>query len=170
MSRQIVSYSSVLVVAVTALVVLGFLWSPSVAQDGFLSAPRVVNAEIINTWQDKGQPVAQVTFDRAMDAPSVADALVVEPSVLLDLSWERGILYVEPRESLAPDTEYRFTLGMTATDVEGIPLAQTYRWGYVTQNPIASVVQPVRTGTRSMPLVLQFTTSNSQFCLPNLGY
>jgi Ca-activated chloride channel family protein len=159
MSRQIVSCSSfVLVAAVAALVVLGLLRSPSVAQNDPPSALRVVNAEITSIWRSERRPVIQVTFDRAMDAESVADALIVEPSVLLDLSWEGSILYLEPHEPLVPDTQYRFTLGTMATDVEGIPLDQTYRWGYVTANPIAGIVPPVRSGNRSMPLVIQFTT------------
>jgi Ca-activated chloride channel family protein len=100
--------------------------------------------------------VTQVTFDRAMDPTSVAAALLVEPPVSLDRRWEGNTLHLEPQEPLAPDTPYRFALSTAATGVEGTPLGQARHWGYVTRNPIAGVVQPVRNGARSTPLLIRF--------------
>jgi Ca-activated chloride channel family protein len=168
MSRQITFCG--LLVLVAAIIVLAVLRIPrfmSGTQDGSPSAPQVVEAQpppqvvkaqIASIWHSERRPVTQVTFDRVMDPESVADALVVEPPAPLDLRWEGHTLYLEPREPLAPDTQYRFTLGTTATDAEGTPLGQAYHWGYVTEHPIAGVVQPVRNGDRSTPLVVQFTT------------
>jgi Ca-activated chloride channel family protein len=91
-----------------------------------------------------------------MDIESVADALTVEPFIPLNLRWEGDTLYLDPREPLAPNTQYRFTLDTTATDTEGSPLDRTYHWGYVMQSPIAGIVQPIRHQDRSTPLVVQF--------------
>jgi Ca-activated chloride channel family protein len=93
-----------------------------------------------------------------MDAESVATAIKVEPFVPLEMRWQGRTLTIEPYEPLVPDTRYQLILDTTATDTEGTPLDQVYHWGYVTGNPIASVVQPVRNGDRTSPLVIQFTS------------
>ncbi len=121
-------------------------------------APQLVRAQIASAWQGERQPLTRVTFDRAMDPESVAAALLVEPPVPLDWHWEGPTLYLEPAEPLAPDTSYRFVLSPAATDVGGTPLDQTYGWGYRIENPVTGLVQPIRSGERSTPLVLQFTT------------
>jgi Ca-activated chloride channel family protein len=127
-------------------------------QDNAAAIPQGANAKISINWPSALRPVAKVMFDRTMDAESVAAAISVEPFVPLELRWKGRTLTVEPYEPLAPDTRYRFILDTTATDTEGTPLGQVYHWGYVTGNPIVDVVQPVRNGNRSSPLVVQFAS------------
>ncbi|MBN1814312.1 MAG: von Willebrand factor type A domain-containing protein [Anaerolineae bacterium] len=158
MTRQIAFCGSLaLIAAVIVLTALGMPGFLPGHQDSTTAAPQAANAQVSVNWPTALRPVAQVTFDRAMDTESVAAAIKVEPFVPLELRWKGRTLYVEPYESLVPDTRYRFILDTTATDAEGTPLGQVYHWGYVTGNPIASVVQPVRNGNRSTPLVVQFT-------------
>ncbi len=159
MTRQIAFCGSLVLIAIaivlTALGMPGF-WPGR--QDSAVAVPQAASAQISVDWPNASHPVAQVTFDRAMDVESMAAAIKVEPFVPLDLHWEDRTLYVEPYEPLALDTRYQFILDTTATDVEGTPLDQVYHWGYVTGNPIASIVQPVRNRERSTPLVVQFTS------------
>ncbi|MBN1180587.1 MAG: von Willebrand factor type A domain-containing protein [Anaerolineae bacterium] len=160
MSRQITHCG--LFVLVTTIVVFAALSIP-----GLSSAPQVVDVEtpppaaqvqVAGDWQGERQPVTQVTFDRVMDAESLAAALTVSPIVPLDLRWEGRALYLTPREPLAPDTVYRFMLGTTARDLEGTPLDQAYQWGYLAANPVADLVRPLRNGERGTPLRVAFTT------------
>jgi Ca-activated chloride channel family protein len=159
MTRQIAFCGSlVLIVIAIVLTALGMpgLWPDR--QYSAVATSQAANARISIDWPNASHPVAQVTFDRAMDAESVAAAIKVEPFVPLELRWKGRTLTIEPYEPLAPDTRYQFILDTTATDVEGIPLDQVYHWGYVTGNPIGGIVQPVRNGDRSTPLVVQFTS------------
>ncbi|MFL7790506.1 MAG: von Willebrand factor type A domain-containing protein [Anaerolineae bacterium] len=159
MSRQIAFYSSlILITAIIVSATLGIprFWPP--AQTPPTTAPQTVSAQITSTWRSERHPVTQVTFDRAMDTESVANALTVEPFIPMNLRWEGNTLYLDPREPLASDIQYRFTLSTTATDTGWIPLDRVYHWGYVMQSPIAGIVHPIRHQDRSTPLVIQFAT------------
>jgi Ca-activated chloride channel family protein len=164
MTRQIAFCGSLVLIAVAIiLTVLGMPGFLPGRQDSVVAVPQAASARISVDWPTTLHPVTRVSFDRAMDAESVAAAIKIEPFVPLDLSWEdrtleKRTLYIEPREPLAPDTRYQLILDTTATDADGTPLSQVYHWGYVTGNPIASVVQPIRNGDRSTPLVIQFTS------------
>ena len=163
MSNQFVTGCPIALIAVATVlgIVAALVVAPSLMSSSLedaASPPPPATAQVTSFWLDELRPLSQVSFDRAMDSQSIARALVVEPPVQLDLRWEGYVLYIEPLESLAADTQYNFTLGAEATGADGVPLAREYRWGYTTQNPIAGVVQPIRNGTRSTPLVIEFSS------------
>jgi Ca-activated chloride channel family protein len=160
MSRQLASCGLLLLTA--ALIAAAILGVPDFRlgrQDETVSKSQPVGIRVTTIWESKSHPVTRLMFDRAMDLDSVSSAITVEPAVKLDLRKEGNHLVIEPASPLAPDTHYRFTLAASARDADGTPLDQDRQWGYVTASPIADVTHPVRSGDRSTPLVIQFSTS-----------
>ena len=76
-----------------------------------------------------------VDFDAPMDAASVADALEIEPSAEVRLSWsdDGQRLAVEPVGSWRPATLYTVTVGTAASDREGRQLVAPLRAGFLTR-------------------------------------
>ena len=91
MSRQIAFYGSLILI--TTIIVSAALGIPGfwfTAQDPPTTAPQTASAQITSTWRSERRPVTQVTFDRTMDAESVANALTVEPYIPLNLQIGRA--------------------------------------------------------------------------------
>lgn len=76
-----------------------------------------------------------VDFDAPMDAASVADAVEVDPTAEVRLSWSEDgrRLAVEPLGTWHPATLYTVTVGTAARDREGRPLVAPLRAGFLTR-------------------------------------
>jgi uncharacterized protein YkwD len=74
-----------------------------------------------------------VSFSRPMDPASVAAALEVRPAARLSLAWNASLteLTVRPAGAWEPSTYYTITVGTTARDRDGRPLAEPVRQAFV---------------------------------------
>jgi len=99
--------------------------------------------------------VARITFDRAMDAGSVADAMRLDPPLRYSLSWDANTLVVENTDLLSPNTSYTLLLGPAATDATGTPLTREYRWTLKTTPVVKALATPDK-DNRERPVTVTF--------------
>ncbi|MCS7179496.1 MAG: MG2 domain-containing protein [Anaerolineae bacterium] len=100
-------------------------------------------------------PIIRLAFSRPMDPRSVLRALSVEPTAPLAVySQEDDALLLRPTAPLTPGQVYQFTLTSTATDRDGIPLDQVYRWTYDLPR-LATLSGPSRE-QKEVPLTIRF--------------
>lgn len=105
-------------------------------------APILLDRYPQQNYLDSVRPSIGLTFDRAMSRGSIATALRIEPAFPFRLSVYGNNASIEPRQSLQPGTTYRFTLAATATDVDGVALAEEYTWAYYLPPLINTVTGP----------------------------
>jgi uncharacterized protein YkwD len=76
-------------------------------------------------------------FAGAMDQPSVADALSVDPETPVTLAWLNGgrTLLVSARDGWAPETYYTITIRPAARDAAGVTLPDPIRTAFYTRGP-----------------------------------
>ena len=117
--------------------------------------PQVSRRAPMNSKGADRQPEFRLSFNRPLDAESVAAALSVKPDVPLDLRWDGDDLLLRPAELLVPGARYEFTLDTTAADADGMPFAQAYRFAY-TPTPIISEITGPTASAPNAPLRLVF--------------
>ncbi len=110
---------------------------------GLLSACAGSPPEIVDYAPERGsvnvrtnEPI-RITFDRAMDAASVADRLHLLPATEGRVAWEspRQLTYLHP--SLRPDTAYEVRLEAGYRDAAGNANSLRHRWPFRTEPPPA---------------------------------
>lgn len=112
------------------------------ATKGLLIAPIVIDRYPQQNYLDLLRSTIGLTFDRPMNRSSIAAALQIEPAFPFRLSVYGNSVNIEPRQPLQPGTTYRFTLTGTATDVDGVPLAEDYTWEYHLPELISTITGP----------------------------
>ncbi|MBN1891088.1 MAG: Ig-like domain-containing protein, partial [Thermoflexales bacterium] len=118
--------------------------------------PKVVGRELKDIAATERRPVMGLSFSQAMDHDSVAGAVTAKPPVPLELRWEGEVLLVEPKELLEAGTWYWFTVGQTALNAYGVPLAEPYRWNYQAHEVVSSVRLGKGPDSRTAPIVVRF--------------
>ena len=80
-----------------------------------------------------GQPIL-VKFNQPMNHPSTEKAVQITPATYVAFSWSDNTLAVHPTGgTLAPNTQYRVTIGPGATTAKGQPLSSPKTITFVTQ-------------------------------------
>ena len=80
-----------------------------------------------------GQPIL-VKFNQPMNHPSTEKAVQITPATYVAFSWSDNTLAVHPTGgTLAPNTQYRVTIGPGATTAKGQPLSNPKTITFVTQ-------------------------------------
>ncbi|HEY8952786.1 MAG TPA: Ig-like domain-containing protein [Candidatus Dormibacteraeota bacterium] len=80
-----------------------------------------------------GQPIL-VSFNQPMNHPSTEKAVQITPATYVAFSWSDNTLAVHPTGgTLAPNTQYRVTIGPGATTAKGQPLSTPKTITFVTQ-------------------------------------
>jgi len=80
-----------------------------------------------------GQPIL-VKFNQPMNHPSTEKAVQITPATYVAFSWSNNTLAVHPTGgTLAPNTQYRVTIGPGATTAKGQPLSNPKTITFVTQ-------------------------------------
>jgi len=80
-----------------------------------------------------GQPIL-VKFNQPMNHPSTEKAVQITPATYVSFSWSDNTLAVHPTGgTLAPNTQYRVTIGPGATTAKGQPLSTPKTITFVTQ-------------------------------------
>jgi hypothetical protein len=80
-----------------------------------------------------GQPIL-VKFNQPMNHPSTENAVQITPATYVAFSWSDNTLAVHPTGgTLAPNTQYRVTIGPGATTAKGQPLSAPKTITFVTQ-------------------------------------
>jgi hypothetical protein len=82
-----------------------------------------------------------LSFTGLMDTASVEDALELEPELDYDVRWSGERLEIDPVEPLEPRSEYRVSIGDTATDIAGVAIAESVS---VTFTTVASGLRAAR--------------------------
>ena len=98
-----------------------------------IEGPTVVSTTPADNDQavDVGSSI-RLVFSRAMDQSSTESAFSVSPSASGAFAWDAdglGFTYT-PYTDLTFATTYSVTLGVSATDTEGIPLASSYNFSF----------------------------------------
>jgi len=80
-----------------------------------------------------GQPIL-VSFNQPMNHPSTEKAVQITPATYVAFSWNDNTLAVHPTGgTLAPNTQYRVTIGPGATTAKGQPLSTPKTITFVTR-------------------------------------
>jgi hypothetical protein len=69
-----------------------------------------------------------LTFNRPMDADSVATALGMQPALPISLTWQADTLIITSAEGLTPGQQLAFTLSASATAADGVQMEDAYAW------------------------------------------
>jgi len=79
------------------------------------------------------QPIL-VSFNQPMDHPSTEKAVQITPATYVAFSWNDNTLAVHPTGgTLAPNTQYRVTIGPGATTAKGQPLTSSKTITFITR-------------------------------------
>ena len=96
------------------------------------------------------QPIL-VSFNQPMDHPSTEAAVQITPATYVAFSWQGNTLAVHPTSgNLAPNTQYRVTIGPSAKTESGHQLASSKTITFVTQ-PSATPPPSPRPTVRATP-------------------
>jgi uncharacterized protein YfaS (alpha-2-macroglobulin family) len=90
--------------------------------------PQVVKRTPQETMLAGRTLFTSLTFDRPMDAASVAAALSVQPTIPISLTWQKNTLAITSTQVLTPGLQLAFTLASSAFDLGGVPLDNDYSW------------------------------------------
>jgi Tol biopolymer transport system component len=92
-----------------------------------------------------------VSFNQPMNHPSTEKAVQITPATYVAFSWNDNTLSVHPTGgTLAPNTQYRVTIGPGATTAKGQPLTSAKTITFVTQ-PAASPPPSPKPTIRATP-------------------
>ena len=120
------------------------------------NAPRIIQHTPDNTGGNDRYPVFTLTFDRAMDQDSVAEALYVWPKVTLGTIWlDETTVDVVVTEALEANVKYDFMVLTTAVDQETVSLTEDYRWSYQL-DPILDNITWSESSLPDAPIALTF--------------
>ena len=80
-----------------------------------------------------GQPV-EIVFDQPMEPASVEAAIVVSPAIDFAIFWQEDntIAVLQPLASLEFNTTYTVDIGTEAMSADGMPLAESYGFHFIT--------------------------------------
>jgi Bacterial Ig-like domain len=88
------------------------------------------------------QPIL-VSFNQPMDHPSTEAAVQIAPATTVTFSWSSNTLAVQPASgNLAPNTQYKVTIGQGAKTASGKQLSSAQTITFVTQPPPTPAPQP----------------------------
>jgi hypothetical protein len=88
------------------------------------------------------QPIL-VAFNQPMDHPSTEAAVKITPATTVTFSWSANTLAVQPASgNLAPNTQYKVTIGAGAKTAKGKQLSNAKTITFVTQPPPTPAPQP----------------------------
>jgi hypothetical protein len=107
--------------------------SPKVVEQALFDGKKALAA---SAFVETRYPTVRLTFSRAMDRDSVAEALRIEPAISFSLTWDReqsdprvsDVLSIHIEEALVPGVAYILWLEQHAEDVYGMPLSRSYHW------------------------------------------
>ncbi len=106
------------------------------------SGPQVISVSPSpSSLQDRRQLIT-VTFNDPMDTKSVAAALTIQPRVQFTLSMEGNAARISLEQVLNPGQRYSFTIATSAKNIQGIPMAEDYRWEYFLEHFSAELLPP----------------------------
>ena len=128
------------------------------ATNRLVVAPILLDRYPQQNYLDSLRPSIGLTFDRAMSRGSIAAALRIEPSFPYRLSVYGASVNIEPLQSLQPGTTYSFTLAATASDTDGVPLAEAYTWRYRLPDLISAITGPTA-NSPTEPIRIHFNYS-----------
>jgi Big-like domain-containing protein len=95
------------------------------------------------------QPIL-VSFNQPMDHPSTEAAVQIAPATTVTFSWSSNTLAVQPASgNLAPNTQYKVTIGAGAKTASGKQLSSAQTITFVTQPPPTPAPQPSPRATPS---------------------
>ncbi|HEY3086375.1 MAG TPA: Ig-like domain-containing protein [Candidatus Dormibacteraeota bacterium] len=98
------------------------------------------------------QPIL-VSFNQPMDHPSTERAVQIAPATVVTFSWEANTLAVQPTSrNLAPNTQYKVTIGPGAKTASGKQLSSPQTITFVTQPPATPTPSPTPRATPSNAL------------------
>ncbi len=98
------------------------------------------------------QPIL-VSFNQPMDHPSTEHAVQITPATVVTFSWEANTLAVQPASrNLAPNTQYKVTIGPGAKTASGKQLSSPQTITFVTQPPATPTPTPTPRVTPSNAL------------------
>jgi hypothetical protein len=98
------------------------------------------------------QPIL-VSFNQPMDHPSTEAAVQIAPATTVTFSWSANTLAVQPASgNLAPNTQYKVTIGAGAKTAKGKQLSSAQTITFVTQPPPTPAPQPSPRATPSNAL------------------
>ncbi|HEV8596893.1 MAG TPA: Ig-like domain-containing protein [Candidatus Dormibacteraeota bacterium] len=98
------------------------------------------------------QPIL-VSFNQPMDHPSTERAVQITPATVVTFSWEANTLAVQPASrNLAPNTQYKVTIGPGAKTAAGKQLSSPQTITFVTQPPATPTPTPTPRATPSNAL------------------
>src|SRR6266576_2849406 len=98
------------------------------------------------------QPIL-VSFNQPMDHTSTERAVQITPATTVTFSWESNTLAVQPASgNLAPNTQYRVTIGPEARTASGKKVAAPQTITFVTQPPAQAAPSPTPRATPSNAL------------------
>jgi Tol biopolymer transport system component len=118
------------------------------SNDIFISSP-IADAHSVQLQQ----PIL-VSFNQPMDHKSTEAAVRIAPATYVAFSWNANTMAVQPTSGkLAPNTQYRVTIGPGAKTQAGKPLASTKTITFVTQ-PSATPPPSPRPSPRATPTTL----------------
>ncbi len=121
-------YQRRILLAVAAAVVLTgllLLW-PRNGGPRVLSVTPAEEAVSVNS-------TLQLLFAEDVDRASIEQALMLDPPVAWQLSWQERLLIATPLQPLQPLTEYRIVLGAGAAAVDGAPSRSPREWRFTTR-------------------------------------
>jgi hypothetical protein len=98
-------------------------------------------------------------FTSPMDAATVQAALTIEPATQLQLAWSSGgrVLQVRPAPAWQPATAYAVTIGPSARDVQGVPLADAVRATFTTRKTAAARLALSSASAKAVAVAVTFT-------------
>ncbi|WP_420629632.1 Ig-like domain-containing protein [Candidatus Leptofilum sp.] len=118
-------------------------------------SPRITSRTPNSLTLTERQPSFDLTFIRAMNHESVAEALQMEPAVPYELAWNDDILTLSLAEPLDFETEYTFTIANSAADADGRRLAQPYSWTVQLARAVNAISWPTA-ANHLAPITIQF--------------
>ncbi|WP_420645645.1 Ig-like domain-containing protein [Candidatus Leptofilum sp.] len=118
-------------------------------------SPRITSRTPNSLTLTERQPSFDLTFIRAMNRDSVAEAIQISPAVPYELAWSSNILTLRLTEPLDFDTEYSFRIANSAADTDGRRLAQSYVWTATLAEPVDRITWPTA-ADHLAPIAIQF--------------
>jgi alpha-2-macroglobulin len=122
-----------------------------------LSAPRLSSRSPATAQLSSRRPQITLTFDRPMDAASVAAALSIQPPADFSLSWPSpDTADIQLTSPLDPGQRYTFALSSLAADTRGVSLDAPLTWDYYLPAWKADLSGPTF-GRAYLPIRLKFS-------------